>query len=448
ANNWIGPRSFAKVTDIPNWSDINPRIGISYDLFGTGRTALKASAGRYVAKTNVDVPQQLNPINTSVNAATRSWNDGLYGAGDPRSGNFVPDCDLGDFLANGECGALNNQNFGRANPNALVWSDAVRKGWGVRDSNWDYSLEVQHEVRRGLSTTAGYYRNTGGYFRNTDSINRVTDNILVAPGDFDTFCVTAPNDPRLPNGGGYQVCGMADVKPGKFGQVQQVVQPTSDFGKNTRHNDFFTISIDGRFSGGARLGGGFDTGRSVNDTCFTVDAPGYFNFPAGGFGGLTFGPQSATTIDGKSVCRIVTPFKAQTQVKLNGSLPIKGGFVVSGVYQDMSGPAIEAVWAAPNSAIAPSLGRNLSGGALTANIPLIAPQTMFEGRIRRLDLRLTKFFQLTPRVRLQANLDAYNSLNSSAIQSLLTAFAPASIWPRPATLLDPRILQLSAQLSF
>ncbi|MGE3548220.1 MAG: carboxypeptidase regulatory-like domain-containing protein, partial [Kofleriaceae bacterium] len=79
ANNWIGPRSFAKVTDIPNWSDINPRIGISYDLFGTGRTALKASAGRYVAKTIVDVPQQLNPINTSVNAATRSWNDGLYG---------------------------------------------------------------------------------------------------------------------------------------------------------------------------------------------------------------------------------------------------------------------------------------------------------------------------------------------------------------------------------
>jgi len=227
-----------------------------------------------------------------------------------------------------------------------------------------------------------------------------------------------------------------------------VVQPTTDFGKNKRSNDFFTISIDGRFSRGARLGGGFDTGRSVNDTCFNVDAPGYYNFPAGGFGALTFGPQTATTINGESVCRIVTPFRGQTQMKLNGSLPLKAGFVLSGVYQDLSGPAIEAVWAAPNAAIAPSLGRGLSGGALTANVPLIAPQTMFEDRIRRLDLRLTKFFQLTPRVRLQANIDAYNALNSGPIQSLLTAYAPTSTWPRPSTLLDPRILQVSGQLSF
>jgi hypothetical protein len=241
---------------------------------------------------------------------------------------------------------------------------------------------------------------------------------------------------------------MSDVKSGKFGQVQQVVQPTSDFGKNKRSNDFFTVSVDARFSRGARLGGGFDTGRSVNDTCFNVDAPGYYNFPAGGFGSLTFGPQTQTTIDGKSVCRIVTPFKGQTQVKLNGSLPLKAGFVISGVYQDLSGPAIEAVWAAPNSAIAPSLGRNLSGGALTAFVPLIAPQSMFESRIRRLDLRLTKFFQITQRIRLQANLDAYNAVNSGPIQSLLTAYAPTAIGSRASTLLNPRILQVSGQLSF
>ncbi|MBM3772020.1 MAG: TonB-dependent receptor [Acidimicrobiia bacterium] len=445
-NQWIGPRRFAKVTGIPSWHDINPRVGFSYDLFGTGRTAIKASAGRYVAKTNVDVPQALNPITTSVNAATRAWNDTFFGAGDPRSGNFSPDCDLGNFLANGECGALNNQNFGRSNPNATTWSDAVRKGWGVRDNNWDYSAEIQHEVRRGLSTTFGYYRNTGGYFRNTDSINRVTDNVLVTGADFDTYCVTAPNDPRLPNGGGYQVCGMADIKPGRFGQVLNEVKATSDFGKNTRYNDFFTISIDGRFRRGARLGGGFDTGRSVNDTCFNVDAPGYFNFPANGFGALTFGPQTGVTIDGKSVCRIVTPFKAQTQVKLNGSLPLKSGFVFSGVYQDLSGTPVEAVWAAPTAAIAPSLGRNLAGGALTANVPLLAPNTIFEGRIRRLDLRLTKFFQLTRRVRLQANLDAYNALNSSAIQSIIRAYGTS--WRQPNTILDARILQVSGQLTF
>ena len=307
----------------------------------------------------------------------------------------------------------------------------------LEDAFIEATASVQHELASRVALNAGYFRRWYGNFR-------VTDNLEIGPADHDPFCVTAPVDARLPNGGGYQVCGMSDIKPGKFGQVQQVVQPTSDFGKNIRHNDFISIAIDGRFARGARLGGGFDTGRSVNDTCFTVDAPGYYNFTS--FAALTFGPQSTTTINGERACRQVTPFKGQTQVKLNGSLPIKGGVILSGVYQDLSGPAIEAVWAAPNAAIASSLGRNLAGGALTANVPLIAPQTMFEGRIRRLDLRLTKFFQITKTMRFQANLDAYNALNSSAIQSLITAYGAS--WLRPATILDPRILQVSGQFSF
>jgi hypothetical protein len=392
----------------------------------------------------VDVPSLLNPINTSVNLAARSWNDKTFGPDDPRSGNLVPDCDLGNFAANGECGALDNQFFGKTNPSAVSWADAVRKGWGVRDSNWDMSTEIQHELRRGLSLTGGYYRNTGGYYRNMNSKNRVTDNILVSPSDFSAYCVTAPPDPRLPGGGGYQVCGMSDINPSKFGQVQQVVKPTSQFGKNVRYNDFLSVGLDARVARGARLGGGFDTGRSVNDSCFVVNNPGFYKFTS--FAALTYGPQTNTTINGQSVCRIVTPFSAQTQVKLNGSLPLKAGFVISGVYQDLSGPAIEAVWAAPNSAIAPSLGRNLAGNALTANVPLVAPQTVFEGRIRRLDMRVTKIFQLRNKVRFQANLDAYNALNSSAIQSLQTAFGPS--WLSPATILDPRIFQVSGQVSF
>ena len=36
------------ITNVPNWKDINPRVGVAYDLFGTGKTAVKASIGRYV----------------------------------------------------------------------------------------------------------------------------------------------------------------------------------------------------------------------------------------------------------------------------------------------------------------------------------------------------------------------------------------------------------------
>ncbi len=29
-------RNFAAVKNVPNWKDINPRVGVSYDLFGNG----------------------------------------------------------------------------------------------------------------------------------------------------------------------------------------------------------------------------------------------------------------------------------------------------------------------------------------------------------------------------------------------------------------------------
>jgi hypothetical protein len=157
-------------------------------------------------------------------------------------------------------------------------------------------------------------------------------------------------------------------------------------------------------------------------------------------------PQTSTTINGQQTCRIVTPMKGLAMLKMNGSVPLPKGFIVSGIYQDQAGPAIDAVYAVPNADIAPSLGRNLAGGANTMNIPLVVQNSLFEGRVRRLDLRLTKHFQLGSRFRLQANLDAYNALNSSAIQSVNNTFGAS--WLRPTQVLDPRILQFSGQLTF
>ena len=36
------------VGDVQNWKDISPRVGVAWDVFGNGRTAVKASVARYV----------------------------------------------------------------------------------------------------------------------------------------------------------------------------------------------------------------------------------------------------------------------------------------------------------------------------------------------------------------------------------------------------------------
>ena len=327
-NPWFPPgtRVFDRVSGTPDWKDISPRLGAAYDLFGDGRAAVKFSVGRYTGKMGTAITQAINQVNTSVNSATRSWNDA--------NGDFVPDCDLGDFTANGECGPISNNN-----PNAIRWDPDLLSGWnGRREYNWDMSIELQQELGDGLSVTGGFYQNTGGYAESRNNKQRVTDNLAVTPADFDPYCVTAPVDPRLPGGGDFEVCGLYNINPEKFGQQDLFNTLREPFGDDERLSQFFGVTFDARLANGMRIGGGVDTGRSVEDRCFVVDSP-----------------QELLN------CRVVTPWSAQTQFKLNGVIPLPYDINFSGTYQNLSGPDIEVTWSVPNAAIRDSLGRDPRG---------------------------------------------------------------------------------------
>src|SRR5207249_2129746 len=64
ATRFIPARDFAPVAHLPLWKDWSPRVGAAYDPFGTGRTALKASLGRYVGKTAIGIAADNNPVTT------------------------------------------------------------------------------------------------------------------------------------------------------------------------------------------------------------------------------------------------------------------------------------------------------------------------------------------------------------------------------------------------
>ena len=64
-------------------------------------------------------------------------------------------------------------------------------------------------------------------------------------------------------------------------------------------------------------------------------------------------PFTATTVNGQRLCRAVTPFKAQTQVKGYWSYQLPADFVVSGAVQNISGPQVTATYTATNAEVAP-----------------------------------------------------------------------------------------------
>jgi hypothetical protein len=446
ASGWVPARDFAAVSGVPAWKDFNPRFGASYDLFGDGKTALKASIGRYVAKTGTAVAGANNPVTTSVNNVTRTWTD--------TNNNYIPDCDLNNRGTNGECGPMSDANFGGFNP-TTHWADDVLRGLGVRNSNWDFDAEVQRQLASGVSMTAGYYRNWYGNFT-------ATDNLLRTPADFDSYCITAPLNANLPGGGGYQVCGLSDVSLAKFTQADNLVTQSSHYGTQQQVNNFFNVSISTHLRSGVQFGGGVDTGRTMTDNCFVVDAPGIAAAAltsaqtATTVSGISTAspttPQKTTTINGKGICHVVTPFRGQTQLKLNGAVPLPYDFVVSGIYQDISGPNIVAAYSASNQEIASSLGRNLAACGTrvpctaAATVPLVAPGDLYDHRIRRLDVRFTKLIRLNQRLRMQGNLDIYNVFNGSGVVQVNNAYGPQ--WRQPTEVQDPRILQFSAQILF
>ena len=108
---------------------------------------------------------------------------------------------------------------------------------------------------------------------------------------------------------------------------------------------------------------------------------------------------------------------------------------------------LAANYAAPNSVVAPSLGRDLSGGAANITVNLVRPGTMYGDRVNELDLRVAKILRIG-RTRSTFALDVYNALNSSAVLTYNTAFIPGGTWLQPLTILTPRFLKITFEIDF
>ena len=396
AGPWVPARHFDKTGDLTNLKDLNPRLGAAYDLFGNGRTAVKAFLGRFIVGLAGDVPSQ--PAAAVVTSATRTWTD--------RNGDFIPQ--------ESELGPLSNSRFGSPRPEALTVDRNVRFGWGNRANTWQGIVSIDHEILPGFAAQLAYYRTSWGN-------QSFTENLLVTPADFDEYCIATQADSRLPNGG-QRICGLYDVKPSKFGQVDSYQSLAGDRMKRVFNG--IDLNTSGRFGNGATLSGGVAFGSTLADNCgIAVDSPQDLRF-----------------------CRTSYGWSDDVQVKINGTYPLPWDLRASYVFQSVPGFPILANYVVTSALAAPSLGRNFSAGASgTSDVGLVEPNTMFDDRTNMLDLRFSKRFRLR-RTSITGNVDLSNIFNANTPQYLNTQYGPE--WLNVTNALSARVVRLGVQIGF
>jgi hypothetical protein len=253
-----------------------------------------------------------------------------------------------------------------------------------------------------------------------------TDNTLVSFADYTPVPIPNPLDPS-------ETITIYNLNRAKLGQVSQI-DKNSDI--NKRWYNGYDVGFSARIKGGGNIYGGTSIGRQLTANCDVDD------------------PNSLRYCDQRE---LGMPYL--TQFKLSGSYPLPLGVNVSGNWQGYPGqpggtarqdatydPAISRVIDTSLNAnyvvdrtIIPTLTQT------SVTVPLLKPGTKYLPRWNQIDVRLAKKFQLR-QVRMQAQLDIFNILNSSSVLSVTETFGPSL--DRPTAILQGRLFAMGAQFTF
>jgi hypothetical protein len=431
------------------YDDISPRMGAAWDVFGDGKTSVKVNLGRYMEPAsngngNYTITNPVTRIvgsgSLGVTPANRSWSDA--------NGNFIPDCNLSNPQANGECGTISNLNFGRStNANPLFTNNFdpnLLSGWGVRPNDWSFGLTVQREIIPRVSVEVGYFRRWLDNFTGER-------NSLVTQSNFVPYSIAPVVDPRLGSDSGRTITGIYTVSPALANQASNLIFPTSSYGNQYQHYNGFLVNVSARTHNGFTFQGGVNSGKTVQDNCAIRSQFPDLNVP--GFD-VSSGPPVNSL---NPYCHIDTGFL--TRVTGFGSYLIpKVDVQFSGTFRSDPGQQLQAnefvfspgAFGPGNQFLASSTG--FFNSNQFAFVPLLTPGSMYGDRINEIDLSVAKILKFG-RTRTRVGIDVYNVMNSSAVLAYNLGYAApgttgAGAWLAPQQVLTGRYGKLSVQFDF
>ncbi|HUQ86512.1 MAG TPA: carboxypeptidase regulatory-like domain-containing protein [Vicinamibacterales bacterium] len=410
AGRFVPARTFTEVKDVPSWNDWAPRLGIVYDLFGTGKTAVKASINRYNLARTTGIAAQYNPLLSQT--ATLPWRDVN-----------------GDDIAQG---SRNQKNTGcYPSVGCEINFDSLSDNYGIaalneygkypRTWNFEQGVELSHELMDGLSLAGSYWH--GDFHNLTTSVNRQWSAADYSPYTWYNPITGAP----------FTVYARSAAATSRPISVLDTYDP-----ERKDVYESYGFDIKWRIPGGGQVNGGMAVERERLTSCTAPDDPNYVTTTAGVFMGAALCDDFAVDI----------PWRPQ--FKLNGTKEIKYGINVSMSFQNNSSPTSSRLMAVtrgttryPANCPSPCPAGEIimptaTFGQTSMSYLLESPRASSVERIVQLDLKVAKTFRFG-RYQVLPTFEVFNINNSDAIISYISTSVLSSSYLAPNSIMQGRM---------
>jgi hypothetical protein len=394
------------IKDTPNWNDWATRTGFAWDVFGNGKTAVKAFAGRFVAGHALSRTSQFNPIYSQSD--TRTWTD-LDG-----NGTVIDRVTLQPQYA--EIGPAANSRFGTLEGIDKMDPDLKR------DKNWTYELTADHELFPRVRVGGGFYRRRYFDLAFTDNLATTSAAEAGLPGsDWTPFTFNCPQDSRLNNCGG--PITLYNLNSAKLGRREGWLTNSNDF----RTYNGFELSANLQLPRQAFAMTSFTSGKTHTNGC-AQENPNDLRF-----------------------CDETTPFRAI--YKLSGGIPLPYNVMISGNFQIYDAPGAGLALVAPyfraNYVVnAANAGRTITGGQTapaSINVNLLPPNEIYQEYFKIVDVRFSKTMTIG-RTRMTPLAEFDNIFNIRSINAVTQNYG--SNWLSPTSIQRGRNIRFGVQIRY
>ena len=324
AGRFTGERYFPERAHVPQWLwDVSPRFSAAYDLFGDGRTALKASFSRYMDPLTGGFADRYSP---GAGNETRNWFDcAINAAGTACAGGAALPTDNDDIAQLHEIGP-GGATFG-------IREDRDFDPDIQRERNTEITVGVQHQLFSRVSLIAQYYRRT---FQDLEILDRE----LITNSDYTSFLLPMPDVSRDPDAAAVineaEVLTVYNLNREKLGVYTSQQRDKTIPDLQSTYNGF-DLAMTARLVGGSTIFGSWTVERNVSNFCANDDNPNGLPI-ADRYTGHNVGAGGRYCDQGA----FDVPWRQE--FKMAGTYPVRWGVDVGAVLQSYAGSERTIIW--------------------------------------------------------------------------------------------------------